>query len=176
MQLPSIDRTPNLRPSGADAGPSVANRVIPVAPVNPSTASEPVQQEVSSVTPAPGVVNLVNPPYRTNNKPNEGEPVYTSVPDPSKSSKLSNASPRDWTIHRPAPEKVENPPPKPLSQVLMDHLRTVWNASASAIQVEQVNNMQKPPPLPPQATPNSGEVAKQALTYEPSKIKKTESL
>ncbi len=176
MQLPSIDRTQSVRPSGADAVSSVANRVIPVAPVNPSSPVTPPVQQVSPSAPTPGVVNLVSPPFKSSSKPNEGEPVYTSVPDPSRATKVADAAPRDWTIRRPAPEKVENPPPKPLSQVLMEQLRAVWNASASAIQVEQVNNMQKPPPLPPQATPNSGEVAKQVLTYEPAKIKKTENL
>jgi len=176
MQLPSIDRTQSLRPAGADAVSPVANRIIPVAPVNPSSVSPPAPQQGSPSAPTPGVVNLVNPPFRTSAKPNEGEPVYTSVPDPIRANKVADAAPRDWTIRRPAPEKVEDPPPKPLSQVLLEQLRAVWNASASAIQVQQVTDMQKPPPLPPQATPDSGEVARQILTYEPAKIKKTENL
>jgi hypothetical protein len=162
MQLPSIDRTPNMRPAGADLASSGANRVLPVAPVNPAV-SAPVQ------APSPSVVNLVNPAR----KPNEGEPVYTSVPDPIKPN--ADMAPKDWTIHRPAPEKQPDPPPKPISKVLMDHLRTVWTASASAIQIEQVKDQQTPPPQP-SSTQVPGELAKQAITYTPSKIKKTENL
>ena len=102
--------------------------MIPVAPVNPSVQAHP------SIEPTPGVVNLVNPALQRQ-QPTEGEPVYTSVADPLKN-KVQEKAPHDWTIHRPTPEKVEDPPPKPLSQVLMDHLRTMWTASASAIQIE----------------------------------------
>jgi len=70
---------------------------------------------------------------------------------------------------------VENPPPKPISQVLMDHLRTMWTASASAIQIEQVKAHVTPtePAVPTQVP---GDLARQILTYQPAKIKKTENL
>jgi len=71
---------------------------------------------------------------------------------------------------------VEDPPPKPISQILMDHLRSVWNASASAIQVTQANDLQTPPPQPAQASLSAGDLAKQAITYQPTRIKKTEDL
>jgi hypothetical protein len=105
----------------------------------------------------------------------QGEPVYTSVADPTKRGSEASTAPRDWTIHRPAPEKVENPPPKPLSQVLMDHLRTMWTASASAIQIEQVKNQITPAEqvIPTQVP---GDLAKEVLTYAPAKIKKTENI
>jgi hypothetical protein len=171
MQLPSIDRTPNLHRSGADVASSGANRVIPVAPVNPSVHASP------AVEPTAGVVDMVNPalkPQAAKTTPTEGEPVYTSVADPVKKGSEA-AVPRDWTIHRPAPEKVENPPPKPTSQVLMDHLKKMWVVSASAIQVEQVKNQLTPnDPMPPTQVP--GDYAKQVLTYAPSKIKKNEKL
>jgi len=176
MQLPSIDRTPQVRPAGAEAPASVANRVIPVAPVNPVVEAAPPSAPVTVSAPSPGVVNLVNPSYRTAPLPNEGEPVYTSVPDPASSRRFEQAAPRDWTIHRPAPQKVEDPPPKPISQILMDHLRSVWNASASAIQVTQANDLQTPPPQPAQASLSAGDLAKQAITYQPTRIKKTEDL
>ncbi len=151
-----------MRPAGADLGSSAANRVLPVAPVNPSVTSS-VQE------PGPSVINLVNPAL----KPNQGEPVYTSVQDPIK--RNADLAPKDWTIHRPAPEKQPDPPPKPISKVLMDHLRTVWTASASAIQIEQVKDQLTPPPQP-SATQAAGELAKEAITYSPNKIKKTENL
>jgi hypothetical protein len=107
--------------------------------------------------------------------PTEGEPVYTSVPDPVRRGSEAAQVPRDWTIHRPAPEKVEDPPPKPMAQVLMDHLRMMWTASASAIQIEQVKNHMIPPePLSPTQVP--GDLAKEVLTYAPAKIKKNENI
>jgi hypothetical protein len=182
MQLPTIDRTPNLRPAGAEVASSGANRVIPIAPVNPISSASTAAPFANSAGPSPSAIDLVNPALKPNGTaqpqtapPTEGEPVYTSVVDPSKRSSQVALAPRDWTIHRPAPEKVENPPPKPMSQVLMDHLRTMWTASASAIQIEQVKNQLTPSePLAPTQVP--GDLAKEVLTYAPSKIKKTENI
>jgi len=114
---------------------------------------------------------MVNPALKTT----EGEPVYTSVSDPGKRGSEAATAQKDWTIHRPAPEKVEDPPPKPLSQVLMEHIKTLWTASASAIQLEQVKDQLKPPQAPV-ATEMPGVLAKEVLTYAPNKIKKTENI
>jgi len=165
MQLPSIDRSPSLRPVGADAASSGANRVIPVAPVNPSVSAHP------SIQPVPSVVDLVNPALKTN----EGEPVYTSVSDPGKPGSEAATSPKDWTIHRPAPEKVEDPPPKPLYEVLMEHIKSMWTASANAVQLDQVHN-QLTPPNPVAPTDMPGNFAKEVLVYAPNTIKKTENI
>ena len=165
MQLPTIDRNPNLRPAGADMASSGANRVIPVAPVNPSVSAHP------SIQPVPSVVDMVNPALKTN----DGEPVYTSVSDPAKRGSEAATSPKDWTIHRPAPEKVENPPPKPIYQVLMDHIKSMWTASASAIQLEQVSN-QINPPATVAPTDAPGNFAKEVLVYDPNMIKRNEAI
>lgn len=165
MQLPSIDRTPNLR-QAAEVASSGANRVIPVAPVNPGVHVSPPKD-----VPQPGVIDMVNPALKVH----EGEPVYTSVSDPARPGSEASTSPKDWTIHRPAPVKVEDPPPKPLSQVLMDHLKTMWTASANAVQVEQVQN-QLVQPNPGQVNEASNSLAKQRLVYEPEKVKKNESI
>lgn len=165
MQLPTVDRDPNLRPVGADWASSGANRVVPVAPVNPSVSAHP------SILPTPSIVDMVNPALKTN----EGEPVYTSVSDPGKPGSEAATSPKDWTIHRPAPEKVETPPPKPIYQVLMEHIKSVWTASASAIQLEQVSNQLKPAVavLPADAP---GNLAKEVLVYDHNTIKKNEHI
>lgn len=165
MQLPSIDRTPNLRPVGADAASSGANRVIPIAPVNPSVSAHP------SIEPTPSVVDLVNPALKLQ----EGEAIYASVSDPGRPGSEAATAPKDWTIHRPAPEKVEDPPPKPIYQLLIDHIKSVWTASASAIQIEQVSNQLTPPtPVAPAESP--GTFAKEVLVYAPNHIKKTENI
>ena len=124
------------------------------------------------------MVNHVNPALQQGvmpSTPNEGAPVYTSVPDPMKNSSAAQQAPHDWTIHRPAPEQVQTPPAKPVSQVLMDNLKTVWTASASAVQLEQVKAQLTQPP-PTSSTQPLGDVAKQAVTYQPSKIKQTGSI
>ncbi len=165
MQLPTIDRNPNLRPSGAEMGSSGANRVIPVAPVNPAVTAPP------SLEPVPSVVDLVNPAL----KKNEGEPVHTSVSDPARRGSEAATAQKDWTIHRPAPVKVEDIPPKPMYEVLLDHIKSMWTASASAIQLEQVSNQLKPPV---QVTPTEapGTLAKEVLVYDPNMIKKNEAI
>ncbi len=165
MQLPTIDRTPNLRPSGPDAGSHGANRVIPVAPVNPAVSAHP------SLQPEPSVVNLVNPALQTH----DGEPVYTSVSDPGTHGSEAATAPKDWTIHRPAPVKVEDPPPKPLYQMLMEHIKHLWTVSASAVQLDQVHNqVTQPIPATPSAAP--GDLAKVVLVYDHNTIKKNERL
>jgi len=165
MQLPSIDRTPNMRPSGVDSASSGANRVIPVAPVNPSVHASPKLEA------QPGVIDMVNPALKTT----EAERVHVAVPDPVEHKSVADAVPKDWTIHHQPQQKVENPPPKPISQILMDHLKTVWTASASAIQIEQVHN-QLTTPAPTVPTQAPGELAKQAVIYAPSKVKKNETI
>ena len=159
-----------MRPASADLASSGANRVIPVAPVNPSAPISPAPQAAgnSASVGTPSVINLINPAL----KPNEGEPVYTSVSDPGRPGSEAATSQKDWTIHRPAPEKVETPAPKPLYQVLMEHIKHVWTAGASAIQIEQVSNqLTSPQVVPPTEAP--GTLAKEALVYQPSKIAKS---
>ena len=126
---------------------------------------------VANVTPpepTPSVINLVN----MANKPSTGEGVYTSVSDPTKRGSEAATAPKDWTIHRPAPEKVEDPPPEPLYKMLMEHVKSLWAASASAIQVEQVKNQLDASQPNLNAAP--GVLSTEVLTYSPSKINKTE--
>lgn len=164
MQLPSIDRNPHLRPVSAELASMAGTKVIPVAPVNPSVNVAPVADS------APGVVNLVNQA----NKSSTGEGVYTSVSDPARSGSEAATIGKDWTIHRPVTEKVEDPPPVPIAKLLMDHIKSIWAASASAIQVEQVKNQLDLSESKPNTSP--GVVAKEVLTYSPSKINKTENI
>ena len=144
--------------------------MIPVAPVNPSAhISAPV--EATDTSNSPSVINRINPALQAN----EGESVHTSVSDPARRGSEAATSPKDWTIHRPAPEKVEDPPPKPVYQILMEHIKQMWTAGASAIQIEQVSNqLTPPPPVAPADAP--GILAKEALVYQPSKITKNDKI
>ena len=140
-----------------------AARVMPVAPVNP-----PGQVSITPVEPTPSVINLVNQAH----KPSTGEAVYTSVSDPGRRGSEAATSEKDWTIHRPTVEKVEDPPPVPMSKVLMDHIKSLWLASASAVQVQQhVKNQLDSSQPNLNATP--GTLSSEVFTYSPSKIKKS---
>lgn len=122
----------------------------------------------------PSVINKIKPPAPAAD-PND--PVYTNRSDPMVRNTEAATSPKDWTIHRPEkePVKEEIPPPPPMSQVLMDHLRTLWTASASAVHVEHVSNTLNPPqPTAPADAP--GELAKQAMVFKPAEINKTENI
>ena len=142
-----------------------ATRVVPVIPVNPAANT------ASQIEPTPSVINLVGQA----NKSNTGEGVYTSVSDPGRRGSEAATAEKDWTIHRPKPEKVEDPPPPPMSQVLMEHIKSLWTASASAVQVQQhVKNQLDMSQPNPNATP--GVLATEVFTYSPSKINKTKNI
>lgn len=167
MQLPSVDRQPGLRSAGADLASSNGQRVIPVAPVNPPVTANPPD------TPnPPGVVNKIG---EGASLASTRSSVYQSVPDPIRRGGETAAEPHDWTIQRPEPEKVEDPPPIPMHQLLLDFIKSMWQASAMAVELSQAQkqNVLTNPPNP-NAAP--GEIAKENLTYTPSKIKKTEIL
>jgi hypothetical protein len=168
MQLPTVDRQPGIRPSGVDLVASNGHKVIPVAPVNPPVVSSPAATPVST-----SVVNKIgeaaaveNPVYNA---------VHQSVPDPIRRGNETAADPHDWTIKHPEPEKVEEPPPVPLHMVLLDFIKSMWQASGMAVEVAQ---NQKQNLLVNPANPNlvPGDIARENLTYQPSKIKKPENI
>ena len=108
-------------------------------------------------------------------KPIAGEGVYSSVSDPSRTGAAASSTEKDWTIHRPAPEKVEDPPPEPISKILVEHIKSLWLASASAVQVQQQVKNQLDASQPNlNATP--GVLSSESLTYSPSKVNKTENI
>ena len=136
---------------------------MPVAPVNPH------QEVTPAAEPSPSVINLVNQAE----KPNAGEGVYSSVSDPVRQGAEASQPSKDWTIHRPAPEKVQDPPPDPISKVLLDHIKSLWLASASAVQVQQQVKNQV---VLSQQGSNVAQVgiSGEVFTYSPTKINKTE--
>jgi hypothetical protein len=160
MSQPSIDRIQSVRPVAAEAAALSTGRVLPVVPVNPPQQVD----AVAEVTPS--VINKIN----TGDKPNSGEGVYSSVTDPARQT-LDDAVPKDWTIKHPEPENVQDPPLEPLSKVLLDHIKSLWVASASAVQVqEQVKNQVDSTKA--SATVAQGEISTEIYTYSPSKINK----
>ncbi|MDD4942208.1 MAG: hypothetical protein PHQ13_01560 [Rhodoferax sp.] len=158
MQLPSIDRIPATRPLATASAALATGRVVPVAPVNVS----------STAAPAPSVINLINPA----DKPNADAGVYSSVADPTRPGS-PEAVPTDWTVKKPAPEEAKPPPEPPLYQLLLDHMKSLWLASASAVQVQQEVKDQAQL-SPPQLDAAQGVLTSQVYTYNPSKINKAE--
>ena len=168
MQLPSVDRQPGVRPAGAALEQSPGPRVVPVQPVNPP---EQVRQ--------PGVVNNISEGavQQAQQAQQASEAVFRSVQDPVQRSPDAERPESDWTIKRPQPQKVEDPPPEPISKRLLEFLRSMWRASGSVVDMAQPQaDAQNAAPNQnnPQATP--GVLAKEELTYTPSKIKKNEKL
>ena len=178
MSLPSVERTASGWPASSDASSSGAIRVLPVAPVNPTVSPSP------PLEPTPSVVNHVSPAMlqgKMPTAPNEGQPVYTSVPDPMKNGASGQQIPHDWTMPVPAPANTQSagtaaadatPNSQAVSQALMDNLKTMWNASANAVQAEQVQNQLNVTP-PSQLPVLNGNVAKDSLVYQPGKIKRS---
>ena len=157
MQLPSVDRQTGLRPAGADLVSSNGQKVVPVPPVNPSTPA-----------PAQGVVDKISAAAKS-------EAVYKTVSDPATKGSEAATGSKDWTITRPEAEPVKDPPPEPISKMLLAFLQSMWRASGSAIEIAQAQNQSlQVNQNNPNATP--GLLAKQDLTYAPSKIKKNESI
>ena len=162
MQLPSVDRQPGLRLSGSDLASSSGEKLIPVPPVNPAVQVH-----------TPGVVNNISDSAALASA--SASRVYASVSDPAQRGSEAATSPKDWTIQRPEPEKVQVPPSEPISKMLLEFVQSMWRASGSAVEIAQAQNQNA------QVNQNNplaaaGELAKENLTYSPSKIKKNERL
>ena len=162
MQLPSVDRQPGLRLSGSDLASSNGEKPIPVPPINPAVQAR-----------APGVVNKISDSAALASA--SASRVYTRVSDPTQRGLEAATSPKDWTIQRPEPEKVQVAPPEPISKMLLEFVQSMWRASGSAVEIAQAQNQNV------QVNQNNplaaaGELAKENLTYSPSKIKKNERL
>jgi hypothetical protein len=160
MTQPSIDRIQSVRPVAEQAAALSTGRVLPVVPVNTS------QQADAAAVVSPSVINMIN----TSDKSSSGEGVYSSVADPVRQN-TEQATPKDWTVKQPEPVKAENPAPEPLSQMLMNQIKALWQASASAVQVqEQVKNQIDPTKVT--ATVALGVISNEVYSYTPSKINK----
>jgi hypothetical protein len=162
MQLPSIDRIPITRPVAVESASLATGKVVPVAPVNSTS------QASGDLEPTPSVINMVGQV----DKPNFGEGVYTSVSDPTRPDAKSEAL-TDWTTKKPEPEETKPPPTPPMYQLLIDHLKSLWLASAGSIQVQQVVK-DEAQLVPPKTDGAQGVLSQQVFTYSPTKINKTE--
>lgn len=173
MQLPSVERSASLRPAGAAMVASAVPGVIPVAPVNPSVPA------------AASVVNDINPEFQAK-LAQAGEAAQAATPDPLKGGAQADNTTKDWTQRKPAAVKPEEPPQEPISKMLIEHVHSMWRASARVVELwlmnnpgqnqtsNQVQNLAEARNQDPTAIP--GLLAKEALTYSPRKIKKPENI
>jgi len=162
MQLPTIDRIPSQRPVASEAAALSVGRVIPVPPVNGTP------QTVSETGFVPSVVDMINPAYKNN----DGGNVYVGVADPTRPDAQAKDLNEQWKIDRPAAQEVKEPPKPPLQELILNYLKSLWEASASAVQVQQQTKDQLD--IKPTDGIDKGTLATQVLTYSPTKINKTE--
>jgi len=146
-----------------------AARVIPVPPVNPSTPS----------LGTASVVNDINPELQARAVAESA--ATPSAADPLQGGAKADASGKDWTEAAPKPQEAKEPPKEPLTQMLIDHVKTLWVLSARVVDLmsvsspkqdaNQVQALAQTRNQDPSAVP--GVLAKEVLTYSPSKIAKT---
>ena len=170
MPITPIDK--NQAPRGYSADD--AAQVSRVASMRPAAvvAQAPAN---SSQGASPDVVNLVG----QSKKIEVGEGVYTSLSDPLRRGAEASSLPGDWAVRRPAPEKPEDPPPIPLSKVLMDQFAALWAASASAVQVQvqvQVKNQLEAGSANPGAAQGLSTTALQSMAAASARVNKNEKI
>ena len=161
MQLPSVDRQ-TAASTGAEAALSSVGRVLPVAPVNPAASPAPEAPQ--------GVVNRIG---EGSNLATAADAGYRGLSEASARSAEQATAPQDWTIQRPEPEKVEEPPKEPISKLLLDFLQAVWRASAGAVEIAQTQN-QNPASTQNDPSATAGPVARESVTYSPSKVRRND--
>ena len=116
MQINTVDRSPNWRPSGAYLQSAVASR--PTPEVAPNTTSK---VAVAAATAASSLdTSAVD---------------GTSKPAPGAASLSMETSDYGVTIKQPTVEKPQVPPVKPVYIKLIENLQAMWRASGNAVEV-----------------------------------------
>ena len=170
MPITPIDKNQAPRGYSADDAAQVSRvaSMRPAAVVAQAPAPANSSQAVS-----PDVVNLVG----QSKKIEVGEGVYTSLSDPLRRGAEASSLSGDWAVRRPAPEKPEDPPPIPISKVLMDQFAALWAASASAVQVQlQVKNQLEAGPANPGAAQGLSTTALQSMAAASARVNKNEKI
>jgi hypothetical protein len=170
MPVTPIDKNQAPRGYSADDAAQVSRvaSMRPAAVVAQAPAPANSSQAVS-----PDVVNLVG----QSKKIEVGEGVYTSLSDPLRRGAEASSLSGDWAVRRPAPEKPEDPPPIPISKVLMDQFAALWAASASAVQVQlQVKNQLEAGPANPGAAQGLSTTALQSMAAASARVNKNEKI
>jgi len=124
MQVNSVDRSPNWRPSGVDSHSTGASRQAP-------------ERQPSVAVPVTVAAVGLSDAHASANAPPKPVPDTQGV-----TVEFSN---KDWTIKQAQTEKPKDPPPKPVYQQLLEQLQSMWRASGNAVEVlEEVNKAVNP--------------------------------
>lgn len=145
MEVNSVTRSPNWRPTGADLYSTGASRPAPervhVVAISAGTGG----------AVAPALASGVMSSIEAARKAELDAPVH-----------VTDSSNVDWTIKKTEAEKTEQPPPKPLYLKLIEQLQAMWRASGNAVEV--VDELNK--------TVNPAKLAQGPLVYPDPKLKK----
>lgn len=144
MSINSADRLSSAwRPTSADLYSTGASGTVPVRPINPANAVESTDRL--------------------------GEGAIVREPDKPSAPDLSN---RDWTAveEKKQVEEEKAPPKKPIHELLLEHIQSMWRASAMA--VEQFQKVSETD----QVERNKPQVKDESPTYSEPKVKRTEGL
>lgn len=156
MPIPSVERPPIqwTHAEGANLYSTGASGPAPVRPVHPANAVESVDKLGEGVT-----VNF-----------------SSSVRQPEKPSDASNKD-LDWTARQdqqqlqktPQAEKEDEQNKEPISVQLIEHIQSMWRASAMAVEAAEIANRTD------QHERNAMLVRTEPLTYSEPKVKRTGS-
>jgi len=169
MKMLSIDRISSLRPIGTDVGAMGSGKAaLPVPTVGPLVKVK----AVAAVEPSPSLINQIG----QSNKAAHAGLVYSNISDPSLRLLDTEVAPHDWTLKSAKVEKVEER--QALPEMLIEHLKSLWVASASAVQTQQPSDEKqtlksdKASPI----TTNVGSLPGLAMRYAPILVKSTANL
>lgn len=147
MQTPPVDRNPIqwTNTQGANLYSTGASGAVAVRPVH-----------------------AVNPVESTDKL---GEGVTVSIKNPERPSDKSLQD-RDWTEvqEKKAAEAKQEPPKEPIYKELIEHIQSMWRASAMAVEAAQEASKSD------QQERNMLQVRTEPLTYEEPRVKRTGGL
>lgn len=175
MDIPSVERTTQVRPPGADGvvPASALAHVIPLAPINPS---------VTPAQPVPGVIDHISPAARS--QAARGDAAQ-GAPDPLRGGTQADNSQRGWTERAADAEKAHEQPREPLTKMLIEQVHAMWEASAKAVEYWWQQYLQAQSPAQQQVLQQSrnqvpaavpGVSAREPITYSPGRVQKNEPM
>ena len=167
MKMLSVDRIEGLRAIGADAGTIGSGRAT--SPVVSTHA--PAKVKASAVIePTPSLINNIG----QLNKAAHAGVVYANMSDPSLRASGSELAPYDWSINPSMTAKEEVKPP--LTDMLIEHLKSLLVASAAAIQTQQPVDEKANLKAEKGPITDLGSALSLSRYYSPSQVKKTANL
>ena len=149
MKMLSVERISSLRSIGTDAGTLGSGKATAPVP-HESVAVKVKVKAAAAPEPAPSLINQIGQSGKTST----AGIVYSNTADPTQRYSATEPPTHDWRLKTPEPEKADNRPALP--EMLIEHLKSIWVASALAVQTPQPKD------------------EKSALTFDAAALSKTE--